>query len=120
MAWTFCTSGSAISKAGTNANSTITASGSTLANWCDEAEAIVSSTARVNLSGSYATLTTPGKIIIGKAIAAIVAQNIVSYDISSYPFSREAETILDKLEDEKTEALKMIADKDIKIYLGII
>ena len=118
MSWAFCTSGSAIAKAGKNANATIIASGSTLANWYDEAEALVCDTARVNLSG--ANLTHPGKQIISMIISAKIAQNIVAYDTTSYVLSREAETILDKLEDEVSKGLKLIEDQKVKTYMNII
>ena len=64
MSWTLCTSGSAIAKAGLNANTTIIASGTCLADWSEEAESLASGVARANLSGAYATLTLVGKRIL--------------------------------------------------------
>src|SRR3990172_769020 len=108
MSWTFCTSGAAINKAGRLANSTITASGSALASWSDEVEDIICDTARVNLISNYGSLTSNGKKILGHIASAMIAQHIVAYDIGAYSKSREAETILDVLENEIRRGLKMI------------
>ena len=116
MSWAFCTSGSAINKAGINANASIIASGAALISWYDEAEAYVCDVTRVNLSGS--TLTHPGKKIIGRMISAMVAQNIVAYDTTSYISQREAETLLDKLEDEVSKCAKLLTEDKVKTYLG--
>jgi len=119
MSWKFCTSGAAVRKAGVRANSTITVSGAALADWCDEAEAYVSNAVNLSLSGAYGTLTHPGKVIIGKVVSAMVAQNIAAYDPLAYGSQRAAETIMDKLEDEKTEGIAQLKDAEIKAYLGI-
>jgi hypothetical protein len=118
MSWTFCTSGAAISKAGSRANSTIVASGATLATWSDEAENVICDVARANLINSYSSLTTNGKSILGNIASSLIAQKIISYDISSYGSSRTAETILDILENEIKRGLTLIEEDKIKKYLG--
>lgn len=118
MSWTFCTSGAAISKAGANVNSTIKASGATLADWSDEIENQICNEARVDLVTNFGSLTSNGKQILHQIASAAVAQRMVAYDINSYPSVSEAETILDLLEDQRAEGLKQIKDDKIKTYLG--
>lgn len=118
MSWTFCTSGQAIVKAGANANSAITISNQTLADWSDEAEHMICNIARVDLIGSYSSLTANGKDILQNIASAMVAQNIVTYDLSSYSSNREAETILDVLENNIRRGINLIENDKIKSYLG--
>lgn len=118
MTWTFCTSGAAINKAGANANSTIVASGAALTNWCDEAEAFICSEARVDLVTDYSNLTANGKHILQQLCSDIIGQQIVGYDMGGYVDRREAETILDILENRIRRNISLITNDNIKTYLG--
>ena len=118
MSWTLCTSGSAIVKAGVNANSTITASGSTLAAWSDEAEADVCTLARYDVIANYATLTTDGKKVVGKYCSAYIAQNIINYDPDAIGRST-ATFMLNILENQKGEFKQLVKDDKFKTYLNI-
>lgn len=116
MAWTLCTSGSAIVKAGVNANSTIVASGSVLSNWSDEAEAYVCDLTRFDVVTNFSSLTSNGKQILQTLCSSMIAQRILAYDPSGY-FSRQAETILDVLENEIDRCSVLVKDDKIKTYL---
>lgn len=116
MSWTFCTSGQAIVKAGSNANSTITASNQALADWSDEIEAIICDVSRVDLVTNYASLKIYGKKVLQNITASYIAQQIVSYDMGAYG-SRRAETKADLLENDIQRGLKWLEDDNIKAYL---
>lgn len=118
MAWTLGTSGSAIVKAGAFANSTITASGSALANWSDEAEAYICNICRVDVVSNFSSLTSNGKQILQTLFTSLVAQRIVAYDPTGYT-SRQAETILDVLENEIGRCERLVKDEKIKTYLAV-
>ena len=117
MTWTLCTSGAAIAKAGVNANSTIIASGARLAEWCDEAESTICDVARVDVVTSYANLKSNGKYILQDLCSSMIAQKIINYDINSYSSSREAETMLDILENNIRRGISKVEDDKIKTYI---
>ena len=119
MAWTLCTSGAAVNKAGVNANSTITASGAALENWSDEVENEIATLARSDVIGNYANLTTNGKQVIGKLCSSMIAQNIVSYDKTGYLTMSEADQILNVLENDIRRIIPLITEDKNKTYLGI-
>jgi len=118
MAWTFCTSGAAIAKAGANANSTIIANGDTLADWSNEAENIICDIARVDLVDKYDSLTANGKNILSMLASNMIAQFIIHYDMSGYTTKREAETMLDILENQIRRNISFIENDRIKTYLS--
>lgn len=110
MAWTLCTSGAAILKAGTNANSTITASGASLAVWSLEAEGRIEQETHTSWVTNYSTLSTGMQGALAQVCSALVAQSIISYDTTGY-LSREADTLLNKNDDEITKGLAALSDK---------
>lgn len=118
MSWVFCTSGSAIVKAGVNANSVIVASGSALAQWSDDVEDTLCTIARYDLIANYATLTTNGKKLLGRMASADIANRILSYDINAYS-NRTSETIMDKNQDEWDDGVALLKEDKNKTYLGI-
>lgn len=107
MAWELCTSGAAIAKAGTHANSTIIASGSTLATWYDECEARLSGLIHTDCT----SLSTPISAACGDIISSMVAQNIVAYDTTGY-LSREADTLMNLNDEIITKSLASISKKE--------
>lgn len=110
MSWTLCTSGSAISFAGSGANSTIILSGSTLQDWADKSEGYIVAVTRRDWVDSYSSVDPGVKGILGNVCAAMVAKKIVTYDMSGYSGKREAETILDVLDDEIQRGLTDLKD----------
>lgn len=109
MAWTFCTSGQAIAKAGANANSDIIASGSTLLAWSNEAEGAILTETRFDFLGNYANLQDHVKNTLQETTAAYIAEQIISYDLDSYG-NRTAETMLDFLHQQLIRNLKNLKD----------
>lgn len=118
MAWTLCTSGAAIVKAGANANTTIIASGAALLNWSNEAESYICDVARYDVVTNLTSLTTQGKEILQLLASSLIAQQIIGYDMSGY-FSRQAETMLDILQSRIDKVEKLIGEDKIKTYLEI-
>lgn len=118
MAWTINTSGSAIAKAGINANATIITSGSYLYELSEEAEGYVCSLVRYDVVANWASLTSSGKKIFQKLTTAMIAQGIMGYDLSGWDL-REAETMLDFLENNINDARKLLEDDKTRKYLGV-
>lgn len=117
MSWTFCTSGSAILKAGANRNTAIAASGSTLANWSDEAESVICDMARVDMITNYSSLTSSGKQILSELSSSMIAQKIISYDMSGYTKS-EATLMMNVLENNIVKSAALIKEDKVKTYLA--
>lgn len=118
MAWTFNTSGSAISKAGANANATIVASGSTLAFWSDEAESMICSEARFDLITNFATVTSSGKQILSMVATAYIAQKIIGYQPEAIG-TTESTLRINLLENDIRRGLKQLNEDKVKTYLNI-
>ena len=113
MTWTFCTSGSAIAKAGTHANSTVIMDGTILDAWCDDAEGRICAechTDFVSASGSYST-----QIInaLGDIASSLIAMNIISYDTTGY-LTREADTLLNVNDDKASKGLQILKNKEMQ------
>ena len=76
MTFTLCTSGSAIVKAGTHANSTIILSGTAMANYSLEAEGLIESETRIKWVENHATLPTGIKGVLSNELALISLNSI--------------------------------------------
>jgi hypothetical protein len=93
MAWTLCTSGSAIMEAGTHANSTIIASGSLLADLSNRAEGYICAITNTDWVTNYSTLVTPLQRALSEVAAKLVGMSITKYDTTGY-IAREADMIM--------------------------
>lgn len=111
MSWTFTTSGAAVAKAGVNANSTITTSGAILDEWSDQAEAVINAETRKDWTTNYASLSDNFKKTLAHAATALIAMNIISYDMSNYTSRLEAQTMLDVLRDQYRGAIDFLKNK---------
>ena len=105
--WQLCTSGAAILKAGVNANSTITASGSALLGWYTEAEGYISMLIHTDAT----TLTGPVLVAAGDICSSKIAMNIIAYDTTGY-LSREADTLLNVNDDIITKGISTLREKE--------
>lgn len=114
MAWTLCSSGAAIAKAGANANADLKAYSTTYAaiidNWSDEAEGFVNSETRRDWISSPASNQTSGAIV--DVVSAKIANNIISYDMSGYTSRSEAQTMLDVNENTIRQGLANLTKKE--------
>ncbi len=113
MSWDLCTSGSAVAKAGLNANSDIITSGSILAKWSDEAEGTVCMKTRrdwVATAGGTQVMKA-----VGGAVSGLIAMKIVSYDMSGYTSRIEAQTVLDVLKDNFDTTIKDLRQKNNQV-----
>jgi hypothetical protein len=119
MAWTLCTSGAAIAKAGSKANATIVASGATLAIWSAEAEAQICAATRFNWNSNYSTVGANFSGALATAATDIIAMKIISYDMGGYTSRLEAATLLDYLRDDYTRILEFLQDKKYQQAMGV-
>ena len=109
MAWTECTSGQAIVKAGVNANSTITASGSVLVLWSTEAEGSIDLETGKTILSSYASLPAGVQGAVSDICSSKIAMKIIAYDTTGY-LSREADILLNVNDDIITKGLAKLKE----------
>ena len=109
MAWTLCTSGSAIVKAGLNANSDIIISGSALAQWSDEAEGSMELDTGMDLVSDITSAPGQIKDAVSDIASSKIALLIIGYDTTGY-LSREADTLLNIHDDIINKGMSKLRD----------
>ena len=109
MSWTLCTSGAAISKAGTNANSDIKISGAILAEWSNEVEGTINTITRKDWITNKASANFSGAL--ADLASDLIATKIINYDMSGYTSRLEAQTMLDILNNNINKNFKALEDE---------
>jgi hypothetical protein len=118
MSWALCTSGSAINKAGINANATIVASGSALSAFSDEVDGVICSLCRMDVITNYLNFTFFGKQILGSLASSMIAQKIINYDPDA--IGRGTATLrINILENDIGRAIGLLKDDKVKSYLKV-
>ena len=85
-----------------------------------QAESVLNSTTRINWSDWYATAPNIDfKSIVTLYTASYVAKEAINYDIDAFG-AATAETMLDVLSDNMAKALKVLSDKSVQKFVGII
>ena len=110
MAWTFCTSGAAIAKAGLNANSLVVADGTKLAEWSDEVEGTINAITRKDWISSLPSANFLG--ILEDTASDMIATKIINYSIADYTSKAEAQTMLNVLDRNMTRNLEVLKDQN--------
>ena len=119
MAFTLCTSGQAVNKAGIGASSTIKVSGQPLANWSDDTESYISSLVGKDVVTGFSGFKAEGKLILQRLSSNLIAQEIVGFDSAGFNNQRDFETKLDLLENNIDKDTKLLKDDKLRSYLGI-
>lgn len=116
MSWTLCTSGAAISKAGTNVNADIVvydAGNATIMDkWSDEAEGRIQS--ETNTTWITNILAEPALSLSGALsdiCSSMIAKELISYDPTGY-LAREADFLMNMNDDKEIKGLKILRDKN--------
>jgi len=110
MSNTLFTQANAIKAAGKGANATIVADSTQLTLWSDQAEGRIEAETRRTWVDDFASLDTGTKGLLQEVGSAIVAMKIITWDTSGYFNSREAETLLDYLDDVVNDGLRILKD----------
>lgn len=109
MSWTFTLSGSAIKRAGANANSTLTQDPVILTTWSDQAEGQIVTTTRKDWLTAFSTLNDSIKKYLADLTDAIIARKIVNYDMTGYGLTL-AQTTQDILIDDIKMGMAVLTD----------
>ena len=108
MAWTLCTSASAVAKAGLNCNA-ISGSAITMAAWSNEAEGSIELETGKSYISSQASLPTGISGSVADVCSSKIAMKIIAYDTTGY-LSREADTLLNVNADIIQKGIKDLTD----------
>jgi hypothetical protein len=85
--------------------------------WISGAEAYVNNVTRYNWSDNYAALNDDVKFLLNDVVSAIVAKKAISHDMSGYTSRAEAQTMIDVLDDEVKDGLKILQDDKVKTFV---
>ncbi len=119
MAVTFCSSGAAVLKAGTNVNS-LFIEDKAEATWpglINQAESLINSTARFNFIPIFSTLNNETKLLLEQTCSDIAAMYAINYDMSGFTTRLEAQTMLDVLRDRSEKGLALIKDQKVETFI---
>lgn len=119
----FTSSGQALLKAGAGVSADLRTSGAVCIawdrDWIPQAESFIINQTKFDWSGAYATLSPLYKFTLGEVASAIAATYAVNYDMLGYGRA-QAETTLDILRDRITAGLKILEDKNMQTFAGVI
>lgn len=119
MSFTLSSSGACTISAGANVSSSLLADSSKLNTISDEVEGYINTLCRYNVVGSFASLTSTSKNILASLHSALVAQKMISYDMSGYTNAQEADQMLNVLENTAVKCEELLTQDKSKKYLGI-
>ena len=108
-AWTFCTSGSAIFKAGENADATAIADATNLAILSSEVQGRIIAETRRDWATTYTSLPSGVKDVLSLCSSAMIANHIIKSNLTGY-FPGEAESILNVNYDTANECMEFLKD----------
>jgi len=117
MAFTFCSSGAAIIKAGANSNDNITVSGAALNTWSNQVEGRIVIETRKNYLTDFNSLVSGAQQLLSEVASSLIAIKIINYDMSEYSSRAEAITMMNVLDDQATKGINILKDfkaEDIK------
>lgn len=108
-AWTFCTSGSAIFKAGENADATAIADATNLAILSQESQGRICAETRKNWYTAYSTLNSVIKDMLSLASSSWIANQIIKSNPSGF-IPGEAPLLINVNYDNYTEIINFLRD----------
>jgi len=111
MAFTLCSSGAIVLKAGKNVNTEIAASGAFLAQINEDAEALVCAVSRYDWITNYGSLNASSKPFLAEVVSNLAAPHLISYDMSGWDNVVEAEDAIIVLRDAALRGLSIIRDE---------
>ena len=109
-AWTFCTSGSAIFKAGENADATAIADATNLAILSSEVQGRIIAETRRDWATTYSTLPNGIKDVLSLCSSSMIANHIINSNMSGYTSRTEAQTMLNINYDMARECIAFLKE----------
>lgn len=110
MAWTLCTSGSALTKAGLHVNSDISGSITVFDEISTNAEGTIEQETNTSWITNIGTLSLSIKKALADLCSSRIAKVLIAYDTTGY-LRREADTLMNINDDIEIKALKFLKGK---------
>jgi len=111
MSWTFCISGAAVAKAGSNVLTSVLSGGTVLDNFSDDAEGRIEQETNTDWTTNYATHSTSIKNMLSETSSSLIAMKMINASLTNYPSMRLAETLLDFNDDIATKGINTLRGK---------
>ena len=113
MTFTLCSEQEIINKAGAFASTTVTLSGNWMQQIYDETVGELCSKTRRDWVTNYASVDSQKQQVLKAAVVSRAAFKILTYSTAGFSTNVQAETILDVLDNDWNDAVKILNDKDI-------
>lgn len=105
----FATTAEVSRKAGANASATSNVE-AYINDFMTQAESLINVMTRFNWSDAYSGLNVDVKGILKQVASAMAATDVINFDMSGFTSRAEAETMLDKLNNEINRGLSVLRD----------
>lgn len=106
MAFTFCTSGSAVLKAGLNVNTDVKDGVVDASDWSNQAEGRIEVETHTDWTTGFTDLSSGSQGLLADAASSLIAMDMINYDMSGYTSRQESGTMLDVLDESAKNALR--------------
>jgi hypothetical protein len=110
MAFTFCSSGAMVRKAGANVDSNAAASGALLLEFSDEVEGYIIAETRKSYVTNFSSLNEGIKNALKDVASDLGAMKLIAYNMANYTSRMEAQTMLDVLRDNANKNIAALKD----------
>lgn len=111
----FATSDEVLVRAGKNYSTDVTEA--RINDLCAQSESFINVMTRYNWSDAYASLNDDVKRILSETSACLVANSIISYDMSGYSTRTEAEDMINVNRDTALRNLSVLRDKRMQTFM---
>ena len=118
MAFTLCTSGAIVTKAGENADATAIASGAILEQFSNEAEAYINAVSRHDWIANFSTIATNTKTLLGEACSNLGGIYVIQYNMSGFSTIVEAEDMVNILWARLDKVINLLKDQKVVDFIN--
>lgn len=121
MAFTLCSSGAIVVKAGKDINEAVQGNAVFLRAISEDAEGMICTTARYNFVSNYPAIRAASsfaEFFLANLASDLAAQKLIAYDVSGFPGKSYADNLINILNADAARGLRMLEDKKFVTFLG--
>lgn len=113
MAFTLCSSGAIVRKAGKNVSSDVSASGAFISEASNQAEAHIFRKTRKDWVTNYASVDSNAQATLAEVSSSLAAMDLIRYNMDLYP-RKTALGMIDMLYDKAQDGIRDLKEQQIK------
>lgn len=118
MTYTMASSAAIIMEAGASISSSVSSSDALLARFSNNAEGIIYANTRYDFIAKYPNASSGAQFFLSATAAKLAAIDMIKYDFSGFPLTREAEDRINILNFQTQQNLKLLSeDKNRKFII---